>query len=351
VKDPHVLGAATALPGHYVDQETLIAAFRDAWAEKHFNPARLEQLHRAVQVSGRHLALPLERYQELRSFAARNDAWIQAATDLGEKAVRAALMRADLRPSDVEHLIFVTVTGVSTPSIDARLMERLGLRPDVKRTPIFGLGCVAGATGLVRAADAVRAHPRGVAALLAVELCSLTLQREDLSIANLIASGLFGDGAACVLVGADRPGRGPSIVATRSIFYPGTERVMGWDIVESGFKVVLSPQVPQLVRSRIGEDVDAFLAAQGISRREIRHFICHTGGPRVLEAFEQALELPPEALARTWESLRSVGNLSSASVLFVLRDLLESGEAKEGDLGLLVAMGPGFCSELVLLRW
>jgi alkylresorcinol/alkylpyrone synthase len=190
-----------------------------------------------------------------------------------------------------------------------------------------------------------------VAALLAVELCSLTLQREDLSVANLIASGLFGDGAACVLVGADRPRRGPSIVATRSIFYPGTGRVMGWDIVESGFKVVLSPQVPQLVRARIREDVDSFLAEQGVSRPEIRHFICHTGGPRVLEAFEQSLELPPEALARTWESLRSVGNLSSASVLFVLRDLLESGEAKEGDLGLLVAMGPGFCSELVLLRW
>ena len=219
--DPHVLGTAAVLPEHYVDQETLIAAFRDAWAEKHFNAARLEQLHRAVQVSGRHLALPLERYRELRSFAARNDAWIAAATDLGEKAVRAALMRADLKPSDVEHLVFVTVTGLSTPSIDARLMERLGLRPDVKRTPIFGLGCVAGATGLVRAADAVRAHPGGVAALLAVELCSLTLQREDLSVANLIASGLFGDGAACVLVGADRPCRGPAIVATRSVFYPG----------------------------------------------------------------------------------------------------------------------------------
>jgi alkylresorcinol/alkylpyrone synthase len=190
-----------------------------------------------------------------------------------------------------------------------------------------------------------------VAALVAVELCSLTLQREDLSVANLIASGLFGDGAACVLVGADRPRRGPSIVATRSVFYPGTERVMGWDVVESGFKVVLSPQVPRLVRSRIRGDVDSFLASNGVSRAEIRHFICHTGGPRVLEAFEEALELPASALSRTWESLRSVGNLSSASVLFVLRDLLESGEAKEGDLGLLVAMGPGFCSELLLLRW
>ena len=228
----------------------------------------------------------------------------------------------------------------------------MALRPDMKRVPIFGLGCVAGAAGLSRAADAVRAFPGQIAALLAVELCSLTLQREDLSVANIIASGLFGDGAAAVLVGGgDRPVRGPRVVATRSVFYPETERVMGWDIVDSGFKVVLSPEVPQLVRTRVRGDVDSFLASQGLSRREVRHWLCHTGGPRVLEAFEEALELPRSALQRTWDSLHQVGNLSSASVLFVLRDLLDSGEAKPGDVGLLIAMGPGFCSELVLLRW
>jgi alkylresorcinol/alkylpyrone synthase len=349
--DPHVLSAVAALPPHYADQETLLAAFKDAWASAHFNPDRLEQLHRAVRVGGRHLALPIERYGELRSFAQRNDAWIAAATDLGEQALRAALLRADLRPRDLDHLIFVTVTGIATPSIDARLVHRLGLRSDVKRSPLFGLGCVAGATGLVRAADAVRAWPDGVCALLAVELCSLTLQREDLSVANIIASGLFGDGAAAVLVGGTRRGRGPRIAATRAVFYPGTERVMGWDVVDSGFKVVLSPEVPQLVRARIRSDVESFLADNGLARGDVRHWVCHSGGPKVLEAFEDALELPREALRRTWESLRSVGNLSSASVLFVLRDLLESGDAREGDVGLLIAMGPGFCSELVLLRW
>ena len=303
-------------------------------------------------MGGRHLALPLERYEELDSFAARNDAWIAADVELGKTALEQALQRADLRPQDLDHLYFVTVTGLSTPSVDARLVNRMGLRADLKRVPIFGLGCVAGAAGLARASDAVRAFPGQVAAILAVELCSLTLQREDLSIANIIASGLFGDGAAAALIGGgDRPGRGPRILATRSIFYPDTERVMGWDVVDSGFKVVLSPQVPQLVRERVRSDVDAFLGAQGMKRADVRHWICHTGGPRVLEAFEDALELPRDALRRTWDSLREVGNLSSASVLFVFRDLLDSGEARPGDLGLLIAMGPGFCSELVLLRW
>jgi alkylresorcinol/alkylpyrone synthase len=351
VIEPHVLCAATALPPHYADQETLIGAFKEAWAEAHFNPARLEQLHRAVQVEGRHLALPIERYAGLRSFAQRNDAWIAAATDLGEEALRRALLRADLTPRDVDHLVFVSVTGIATPSIDARLANRLGLRSDVKRSPLFGLGCVAGATGLVRAADQVRAWPDGVCALLAVELCSLTLQKEDLSVANLIASGLFGDGAACALVGGNRPRKGPRIAATRSVFYPGTERAMGWDVVESGFKVVLSPEVPHLVRARIRGDVDTFLGDHGLRRSDVAHWVCHSGGPKVLQAFEEALELPRDALRRTWTSLRTLGNLSSASVLFVLRDLLESGDAKAGDVGLLIAMGPGFCSELVLLRW
>ena len=187
--------------------------------------------------------------------------------------------------------------------------------------------------------------------LLAVELCSLTLQREDLSIPNIIASGLFGDGAAAAVLDGGARGRGPRIAATRSVFYPGSERVMGWDVVDSGFKVVLSPAVPQLVREKLRADVDAFLAAQGLQRSDIAHFICHTGGPKVLEACEEALEIPRSAMQRSWDSLQKVGNLSSASVLFVLSDLLAAGEASPGDRGLLLAMGPGFCSELVLLEW
>ena len=177
------------------------------------------------------------------------------------------------------------------------------------------------------------------------------LKEADLGI-SVVASGLFGDGAAAVVMsGGARPGPGPRVVATRSVFYPDTERVMGWDVVDSGFKVVLSAQVPAIVRGHIREDVDAFLRDNGLARSDVRHWIAHTGGPKVLEAFEGALELPEGALARSWRSLRDVGNLSSASVLFVLGDLLDGAEARPGDLGLMVAMGPGFCSEIVLLAW
>lgn len=346
------MAVGRALPTTYLDQEQILDALRGLWARKHFNVERLDDLHRAVQVEGRHLALPLEAYPELDRFSRQNDAWIQCAQELGGRAIEDALARAGLSPRDVGHLFFVTVTGIATPSVDARLAWRLGMPPHVKRTPIFGLGCVAGAAGLARAADALRAHPEDHAVLLSVELCSLTLQREDLSVANVVASGLFGDGAAAVvLAGGAREARGPAIVATRSVLYPDTERVMGWDVVDSGFKVVLSANVPEVIRQHLRPDVDRFLAERGLDLSRIRHVVAHTGGPKVLEAIGAALERDRSALERSWRSLAEVGNLSSASVLFVLGDLLESGEAQPGDLGLLVAMGPGFCAELVLLRW
>jgi alkylresorcinol/alkylpyrone synthase len=354
---PRILSVERALPRHFAEQEELLAAFRALWGQKHFNLHRLEQLHRAVRVGGRHLALPLEEYAALQSFAERNAAWTRVAAELGAEAVRKALLAADVAPAQVDHLYFVTVTGIATPSIDARIVEPLGLRADVKRSPLFGLGCVAGAAGLSRASDVLRGAPGEVAVLLSVELCSLTLQREDLSIPNIIASGLFGDGAAAVVLegGERRPSRPrvPHVVATRAVFYRDTERIMGWDVVDTGFKVVLSAKVPVLVRERIRGDVDAFLAEHGLDRSRISHWVAHTGGPKVLRAFEEALELPPRALERSHRSLEETGNLSSASVLFVLGELMDAeGEPpREGDLGLLLAMGPGFCSELVLLRW
>lgn len=349
---PVVRSVGRALPANWVDQETLAASLRAYWERKHFNVERLADLHRAVRVKGRHLALPLGAYPALDTFKKSNDAWIAAATDLGAEAVRAGLALAGLEPRQVDHLFFVTVTGLSTPSLDARLMNRLGLPPGVKRTPVFGLGCLAGAAGLARVSDTLRAFPDQVAVMLSVELCSLTLQREDVSVANVVASGIFGDGAAAVvLAGGGRGGRGPAVLDTRSVFYPDTEWVMGWDFVDSGFKVVLSAKVPEVIRQNVRRDVDGFLSAHGLDRSRIRHWIAHTGGPKVLEAFGEALELPTGALDRSWRSLEEVGNLSSASVLFVLGDLLESGEARPGDLGLLAAMGPGFSAELVLLRW
>jgi alkylresorcinol/alkylpyrone synthase len=347
-----IAAVGKALPPHYYDQDTLLEALRRRWADRHYNPGRLERLHRNVLVGGRHLALPIEEYAGLTTWGKANDAWIRVAQEVGEAAVRDALARAGLGPEAIDALIFVTVTGVATPSIDARLVNRLGLSPRVKRMPIFGLGCVAGAAGIARAADYVRAFPDQVAVLLSVELCSLTLQPEDLSIPNLIASGLFGDGAAAVVVvGDERPADGPRILATRSVFYPDSERVMGWDISESGFQIVLSAEVPQVVRDHLRADVDAFLADQGLARADIATWISHPGGPKVLEAMAEALELPEGALDVTWRSLQEVGNLSSTSVLLVLRDTLDAHRPPPGSYGLVSAMGPGFCSELVLLQW
>jgi len=348
-----VASVGKAFPPHYYDQETLLEAFRRVWSKRLYNQERLASLHKNVLVGGRHLALPLEEYeQRVVSWGAANDAWIEVAQDVGEAAIRDALQGAGLTTDDVDCLIFVSVTGVATPSIDARLMNRLALPPRVRRVPIFGLGCVAGAAGISRAADYVKAYPDQVAVLLSVELCSLTLQLQDLSIPNLISSGLFGDGAAAVVVvGEGREASGPRVVASRSVFYRDTERVMGWDISEKGFQVVLSAQVPEVVRDHLRPDVDAFLADQGLVRADISSWVAHPGGPRVLEAMEEALEIPREALAVTWRSLEKVGNLSSASVLLVLEETMAHHRPEPSSLGMLLALGPGFCSEMVLLEW
>jgi alkylresorcinol/alkylpyrone synthase len=340
-----------AFPPHYYDQATLIAAFKRAWGRRHYNLDRLDGLHRNVLVGGRHLALPIEEYERLESWGQANDAWIRVGEEVGAEALRAALSAAGLEPADVDALVFVSVTGISTPSLDARLVNRLGLPAHLRRVPIFGLGCVAGAAGVSRAADLLRGFPLQVAAVLSVELCSLTLQREDLSIPNLIATGLFGDGAAAAIITGDgHDGDGPRIVATRSVFYPNSEQVMGWSISESGFRIVLSADVPSMVMQRLPGDVDAFLASCGLARGDIGVWVSHPGGPKVLEAMQQALGVEAEALKYSWASLREVGNLSSASVLMVLEDVMREPPPR-GAYGLMVAMGPGFCSELVLLRW
>jgi alkylresorcinol/alkylpyrone synthase len=244
------------------------------------------------------------------------------------------------------------VTGISSPSIDALLINRMGLCRNIRRVPIFGLGCVAGAAAISRAADYVRAYPDQAALVLSVELCSLTLQREDVSMANLISAGLFGDGAAAVVVaGADCGLSGPSILATRSVFYPNTEEMMGWDVSEKGFRIVLSREIPDLVRKNLARDLDNFLAERGLTRADIGSWALHTGGPKILEATAEALGLKNGELDVSWQCLRRTGNLSSASVLVVLEEVMKNRRPEPGTLGLLAAMGPGFCSEFVLLEW
>jgi len=347
-----IISAASAFPKHYYPQQVMTAALSGYWNGRLENPQLLERLHSRAGVDGRHLALPMTEYYGLNTWGDFNRAWFKAAEELGSQALCRSLARAGIDRSRVGALLFMSITGVASPSVDGRLINRMGLSPNVRRMPVFGLGCVGGAAGISRAADYVRAYPDQVAALVSVETCSLTLQRDDLSVANLISSGLFGDGAAAVLVaGDDYQAPGPEIVATKSVFYPGTEEVMGWDISEKGFRIVLSPEVPEVIREHLGQDVDEFLAEHDLTRASIGAWILHTGGPKILEATQDALGLDHEALAASWECLRNVGNLSSASVLVVLEDFMTKRRPDPGTWSILAAMGPGFCSELILLRW
>lgn len=345
-----MLSVGRAFPPFHYTQEELLGAFIEHWGGHFHNPRRLEQLHRNVLVGARFLSLPIDGYVGLTSFSEANRIYREVATDVGEAAIRDALDRAGLTPKDIDHLFFVSVTGVATPSIDARLVNRLGFRRDIKRTPIFGLGCVAGVAGTARAADYLAGHPDQIALLLSVELCSLTLQRQDVSIANLISSGLFGDGAAALILGGSARAQhtAPRIRDSLATFYPDTEDLMGWDIGSDGFRVVLSPDVPEMARKHLGDDVQRFLSRHSLSMTDIDVWVSHTGGPKVLEAIGSALDVDESALELSWESLKTFGNLSSASVLLVLREALER---KQGTHALMSAMGPGFCSELVLLDW
>ena len=347
-----IASAASAFPQHYYSQKVLLQELQQYWGDRLRNPQMLARLHRNVAVEGRYLALPTEKYYDIKTWGQANDAWIQVAQELGEKALCRALHHAGVDRSELGALFFTSVTGISSPSIDALLINRMGLPTNIKRIPIFGLGCVAGAAGIARAADYVRGYPGQAAALVSVELCSLTIQKEDLSVANLISSGLFADGSAAVIVtGDEREANGPEIIDTRSIFYTQTEEMMGWSISEKGFRITLSPEVPKLIRENLGQGVDAFLADHGYKRSDIGSWVLHTGGPKVLEATADALELHNGQLDASWNCLKKVGNLSSASVLVVLEDVMRNRRPEPGTLGLLAAMGPGFCSELVLLRW
>lgn len=342
---PSVAGVAVEFPPHRHSQDEVIAALAD------FAGPEFRRFAGTSGVATRHLALPLARYGEISGFTEANDAYLDVALELGERALLSALDSANIKPSEVDVVFSTTVTGLAVPSLEARLMTRVGLRPDVKRVPMFGLGCVAGAAGLARVYDYLVGYPDHVAALLAVELCSLTIQREDHSLANLVASSLFGDGAGAIIAtGADRPTVGPKVLGTRSRTYPDTEDVLGWNIGTAGFEIVLSVEIAGVVEKHMGEDVGKFLAEHGLTTTDISTWVVHAAGPKVIDAVETALELPADALVGTRNSLRDNGNLSSVSVLDILRPVMAS-PPPPGSYGLMIAMGPGFSSELVLLGW
>jgi alkylresorcinol/alkylpyrone synthase len=347
-----IAGVASAFPPHYYPQSAILAAFKAYWGPRVENPRLLDRLWANAGVEARHTVLPLEAYLGIETWGQANDLWIEKAVELGSTAICRALAKAGRSTDDVGALFFVSVTGVASPSIDARLINRMKLPLNMKRIPIFGLGCVAGAAGIARAADYVRAFPDQTAVLLSVELCSLTLQREDLSLANQISAALFADGAAAVVISGDRVhAEGPEVIDTRSSFYPDTEEVMGWAISETGFRIVLSPEVPDVIREHLGVDLDGFLSCHGLTRADIGCWVLHTGGPKVLEATQDAIGISSTELAASWEMLRRTGNLSSASVLLVLEETMAHRRPAPGTWSVLAAMGPGFCAELVLLRW
>jgi alkylresorcinol/alkylpyrone synthase len=321
----------------------------------------VEYFFDAIDIDQRYLALEPAEYAKINDFGAANDHYIRVATELGADAVDRALTEAGLERDEVDAIFFTTVTGVASPSIDAKIVNRLGLPRRIVRTPMFGLGCVGGAAGLGRMASYLRAHPDHAAVLLSVELCSLTVEREEPSIADYIAAALFADGAAAVAaVGsekhasmqADKPANErrqadvPRMIDSASAFYHDTEWVMGWEIDHNGFGLVLSGDLPDVIEEELADEVDGFLDGHGLARSDVRTWISHPGGPKVLEAIESALSLDDQQLATAWASMREVGNMSSASVLHVLQKSLGDGfEAP----AVLLAMGPGFSAEFVLL--
>jgi alkylresorcinol/alkylpyrone synthase len=348
---PHIAGTAVALTPHRHNQDEVARELTDV-----ADPGFL-RFAQTTGVDNRSLALPLSRYPKLTGFTEANDAYLEVAVDLGEQAIRKALAAASIEPHEVDTIVMVSSTGIAVPTIDARLMSRIGLRPNIKRVPLFGLGCVAGAAGLARVYDYLRGYPDDVAVLLSVELCSLTLQRDDTSIPALIGVSLFGDGAAAVVAtGANRiplgsnAHQGPRVLATCSRVIPETVDVMGWNMSSSGFQLVMSRDVPKMADDYLGAEVDSFLADHGLSVADISTWVCHPGGPKVLDSIENAIGLPPEALAHSRNSMRDNGNMSSVSVLDVLRRTVAEPPS-EGSFGVMLAMGPGFSFELLLLQW
>jgi alkylresorcinol/alkylpyrone synthase len=352
---PSILSTASGFPAHFYSQDVISSSLQEIWAKLGVNIARVARLHEATTVEGRHIAVPKEEYYELRGWEEPNAIFAREAISLGEETLGRLFEGTGLGPAAVDLFLFASTTGLAIPTIDARLMNRLPFRTDLKRLPLFGLGCVAGAIGIARLADYLRGHPTGVALLLAEEFCSLTIQKHDVSVANLIACGLFGDGAGAVLmVGDEHPLAAqahPEVVASRSIFFPESEHFMGWEIRQTGMELVLSAEVPSAVEQGLRQPVEAFLAENGLAIHGIDRWVCHPGGPRVIEAVESALDLNGDTLEASRAILRNVGNVSSASVLVLLDDLLRGEPVPPGSTGLLMAMGPGFVAELVLLRW
>jgi alkylresorcinol/alkylpyrone synthase len=344
-----IASTATALPPHVIPRSLVEAQVGPVFG---LSGRRLDAVLEIVgnsKIERRYSIFPVDYLIEPRPLEQLGREYREHSICLGRRAAGEALQRASIAPQEVDAIITVSCTGFMIPSLDAYLAPELGLRADVRRLPVTELGCAAGAAGLALARDYVLAHSGATVLVVAVELPTLTFQRGDLSQANLVSVILFGDGAAAAVV-TGKPRSGPQIVASESFLFPDSIDAMGFDLRDRGFHIILSKEVPQLVRERIGDLVDSFLARHALQRRDIRAYILHPGGQKLLRYVEEELGMDRCLTQPSWDVLRDVGNLSSASVLFVLHQWMNRG-LRPGDYALLAGFGPGFSAEMSLLRW
>ncbi len=340
----------TSFPNRYASQEDIANEISSLWPDK---KKHVEQFHNSTQVTGRHLSIPLEEYKNLGDIGDRSKKWLDVAIELQTQNINNLLANAGLSPKDISMIASTTVTGLSIPTLEAKLMNRIAFRSNTKRLPIFGLGCLGGVAGINRVSDYLKGHPKEAAILLATELCTLTFQFQDKSVANLVGTSLFADGAAAVLLVGDEHPLAKSgqfkVLDSESFFYPDTERIMGWDIVSTGFQIVLSGDVPKIVEDKVKPNLNDFLSKNKTTLSDVNFMVSHPGGPKVLEKLCEVSEKDPETFKHSWSSLREKGNMSSVSVLHVLEKTIQE-KRTANEIGLMVAMGPAFCSEMNLIK-
>ena len=348
---PEILSLATAVPGYVLKQGDVAEVGQSLFGNRPAAFERLRPVYANAGIAKRHSCMPLDWYLRPSDWKTRNGLYLEHAPRLLAQAATDCLQRAGIAAGAVDHLVTVSSTGVATPSLDAHLMQRLALRPDVQRLPVFGLGCAGGVLGLSRAAAVARSKPGCLVLLLVVELCALTFRANDESKANIVATALFGDGAAALLLSCpNQPeprGAAPRIAAAGEHTWPDSLGVMGWSVENDGLGVIFSRDIPTIVRRQMGEAADEFLAREGLSREDLAGYICHPGGAKVIAALEDTFSLPPSALSDSREVLRDYGNMSAASVLFVLERALR--KRLDGRY-LLTALGPGFTAAFALLE-
>ncbi len=348
-----IIGLATALPPYAISQtmaRDMAASHFDRFL-RHMD--RLTSVFQHAKIDMRYFVTPPEWWLSgPHSFKETNDIYLREATNLAAVAIERALADANVTLAEVDNLIVVSSSGIATPSLDAHLINCLGMRSDVRRTPIWGLGCAGGVAGLARAAEIAAARPDSITVLVAVETCGLTFQFGEYSKKNFISTSLFADGAAAVVMaGSARAESGIRVIESRSTLWPDTLRVMGWDVIDTGLEVVFGAQIPRYVVDLFRPEVERFLTAQNLRLDAITHNVFHPGGAKVIEAYQTALGLTEDQLRASWEVLRQFGNMSSPTVLFVLDYIRRHDQPQSGEYGLLAALGPGFSAEQVLIQF